>query len=489
MVNGADRHEQANSDCGGRPCRGVATLNRRDFCTAFGKGGLLIASGCSGGKKSNRSGPPNIVLIVMDTVRAANCSGWGYGRQTSAHLDAFMGGATQYRRAYATSSWTLPSHASMFTGLHPCDHEVHAFKRRSSAGTESIYEPALSDVVKTLAEELKERDYATAGFVANTAYLRRGFKLDQGFDTYHVKRLAGVDVAKPALSWMKEVMSKPFFLFLNFMDAHRPYNTEYVRGVMEGSVSEDRELIGSFFRAVMPSGQPLDRGLQGEVTRQYDMGIANADRAVGLVVERLQYLGLFDNTLIIITSDHGEFLGEHDLVEHSKDLYEEALHVPLAVKQPSQRERHLVREAVSIAQIHPTVLAAVGVDSDGPYPPLSVTGGSSSPVVAELYYTREWDFANALWGHRFNRVRSALYDGPWKLIHSTDGDHALYHVEDDPHEEKNVFAFHPSRTEAMLARLSQIKSLDIGNSTMSVVRETPSTTEEDREELRALGYL
>ena len=115
-----------------------------------------------------------------------------------------MRGATQYKKAYASSSWTLPSHASMFTGLYPHDHQAHAFKNRSEAGIESIHEAGLPDEITTLAENLQERGYATAAFVANTGYLRKVFNLHRGFDTYRLKRLVGIDVAKPALSWMEK---------------------------------------------------------------------------------------------------------------------------------------------------------------------------------------------------------------------------------------------------------------------------------------------
>ena len=248
------------------------------------------------------------------------------------------------------------------------------------------------------------------------------------------------------------MINEPFFLFLNLMDAHQPYNTKYVKGLMKEAASHEKGLFDQLIEDVLPGGQPLDKNLHEAVTRQYDMGIANADRAVGSVLERLKSLGLFEDTLVIITSDHGEFLGEHDLVQHSKDVYEEGLHVPLAVKQPKQQEAHSVIEPVSITQIHPTVLAAAGVASDGPYRPLSTTGGSEVPIVAELYFTRSVDFSDVRWRHRFNRIRSVLYDYPWKLIHASDGQHELYELENDPQEARNVFAAQSSRVATMLAR-------------------------------------
>jgi arylsulfatase A-like enzyme len=462
------------------------SLNRRQFCSALAKGSTLLAAGCNPVARPKHL---NVVLIVLDTVRAANCSGWGYPRRTTPNLDALMGHATQYRRAYATSSWTLPSHASMFTGLRPFEHQVRAYKNRAAEGITKIAEPPLNDAFKTVAESLKEKGYATAGYAANTGYLRRAFNLHQGLDTYIVKRLPGVAVARPALAWVEEVKDQPFFLFLNFMDAHRPYYTKTIRGVMDESVSSDRALLDQFMENVLPGDQPINQKLKDQVTRQYDMGIANADRALGTVLDKLKALRIYDNTLVIAVSDHGEFLGEHHLVEHSKDVYEPALHVPLVVKRPRQQNPYTVQDPVSIAQIHPTILEAVHLRSQGPYAPLSPAHGSLTPVTAELYFTRGKDLNDPRWGHRFDRVRTAIYDGPWKFIHSSDDDHALYQLNDDPEELQSLFKNHPENAGQMLKRLQKINPMPPENTTKKSLHAPSEITQEETAELRALGYL
>ena len=258
---------------------------------------------------------------------------------------------------------------------------------------------------------------------------------------------------------------------------------------MDESVSSDRALLDQFMEQVLPGNQPINPKLKDQVTRQYDMGIANADRALGTVLDKLKALQIYDDTLIIAVSDHGEYLGEHHLVEHSKDIHEPALHVPLVVKRPHQQSPSTVQDPVSIAQIHPTILEAVHLKPQGPYAPLSPTHGSVTPVTAELHFTRGKDLYDPRWGHRFNRVRSVLYDGPWKLIHSSDDDHALYQLDHDPNELQNLFKNRPEKAEQMLKRLQETNPLQTENTTTKPLQTPAELSDEETAELRALGYL
>jgi len=432
--------------------------------------------------------PTSVVLIVLDTVRADHCSAWGYERQTPPNLDAFLEGAVQFERAYSTSSWTLPSHASMFTGQHPYEHGAHAL-RIADSGPNRIFDRPLKPEAITLAERLRTHGYDTAAFAANTVYLTEHYQVNQGFDTYHVEKLKAPEVVDLATDWLDARPEKPFFLFLNFIDAHWPYNTDRVEGVVDGPVSDDPEIAEQFRQQVLPGTNEPDPMLAQAVTEQYDMGIANADRGVGLLIAHLKESGRFENTLFVVTSDHGEFLGEHRLSDHSKDVYEPVLWVPLAVKHAGQRYGRKNSATVSVGQIYATALEAVGLEVRDAMPALPARETESGgAILAELYYSRNWDVIHATWGHRFDRVRSVLYDWPWKFIHSSDAEHALYQLEEDPEERDNRLHVERDRVKTMETRLRAMKVLEEQTVAPPPGAEGPLPAELE-EQMRALGYL
>lgn len=187
--------------------------SRRDFCGALAGLSLLGTLGCR--KAAAPARRPNVVLIVLDTVRTDHTSGWGYRRPTTPNLDEFLLESARFIRALAPAPWTLPSHASMFTGKYPFMTGVHTFLTQSG-GKEDLIEPPLKDEFHTLAEALRAEGYATAAFVANSVYLSTNFNLQQGFDVYEVNRVPAVDLAPPALRWLDSQQSRPFFLFASF---------------------------------------------------------------------------------------------------------------------------------------------------------------------------------------------------------------------------------------------------------------------------------
>jgi len=172
-------------------------------------------------------GPPNVLLITLDTVRADHLSSYGYAKPISPQLDTFARRATRYAVCFATSPWTVPSHASLFTGLHPFEHGAHSFeprdKRRGNVWP-------LHDNHETLAEVFREEGYDTAGIVANQVYLNSNLNLQQGFDQWEVKRERSAAVNRRVFEWLEEREGRPFFLFVNYLDAHRPYNVEPAAG-------------------------------------------------------------------------------------------------------------------------------------------------------------------------------------------------------------------------------------------------------------------
>ena len=326
---------------------------------------------------------PNILLLILDTVRAQSLSLYGYPRLTSPNLDALASESVVFDRAVSTSSWTLPSHASMLTGL---DH--------SSEHGADWYTP-IDPGVPTVAEVLRAEGFATGAFIANQAFGHRRSGMDRGFDVYRdnpanldewvqshwATRLLGRPVYQALgrargderkvaehvnaelLEWLDRLEGRPFFGMVNFYDAHDPY--------------ESPEPFNTMFRDRAPRSILGNWGfeteyVQGEIDEMidaYDSSIAYLDDRLGQLFAALGERGLLDNTLLIVTSDHGEHFGERGIALHGNSLYMPALHVPLLVRVPSGSVALRVAETVSIRDIPATVLDLIGA-------PATLPGGS-----------------------------------------------------------------------------------------------------------------
>jgi arylsulfatase A-like enzyme len=455
----------------------VGRLRLRLGCV--GALGLLMWSGCS---QEPPGGARHVVLVTVDTLRADHVGAYGYPRPTSPEIDAFRRGATLYSRAQSASPWTLPTHASLFTGLDPFEHGAHTERDESGRALARPLAPAHV----TLAEALRDEGFRTGAFVANSGYLDARMGLDQGFETYEVQREPGVEKNARIAEWLDADSGQPFFLFVNYMDAHRPYNTAPVEGGPETSANLDPKAIDRLYQAVMPGDRPLAEALVREVTAQYDLGVANADRAVGALLELVRDRGLEDETLFVITSDHGEYFGEHDLVEHSKDVYQEALWVPLLIRDAGQRAPALDDVPFASAHLPRRIAAGLPPEVEARLALRFPRRAGVDPVVAENYYARERDLRNPGWGHRFERVRRAVFEWPLKWIQSSDGADELFDLDVDPAERRDLGAARPkdaARLRALLEdRLSRLPD-------SAPPARVPAPGEDERRELEALGYL
>lgn len=433
---------------------------------------------------------PNVVLLVLDTVRADHLGCYGHAGAATPFLDALAAGADRYSAAESPAPWTLPSHASMFTGRFAFEHGADSGK--SSDGR--IYDARpLGPGLPTLAEALRECGYSTAAFAANTAYLAETFGLHRGFDTYQVERGLATQVNGRFFTWLeaRTDAERPFFAFVNYMDAHRPYNTRPLEGERGAKLppadpTPSGDLLDALYASVMGRGEPPDPELVARIAVQYDHGIAWLDQAVESVANQLRARGLWDETLLIVTSDHGEFLGEHALVEHSKDIYQEVLRVPLIVRAPGQASGRVVKERTSLAALPQLVLAQVTGAEAARQRERFPAHGPDSAVLAEIHFTRGKDLAQP-WGERFQRERFALFAERWKLILSTDGQDELFDLEADPSESRNLAAEHPKLFETLAARLRA--AVEAGAASPGSSVEAPELSDAQLEELRRLGYL
>jgi arylsulfatase A-like enzyme len=438
-------------------------------------------------------GSPNVVLIVMDTVAAEHLSLHGYGRATSTTLSELAERGFWFIAARSASSWTLPSHATMFTGRWL--HEL-------SVG----WGTPLDRTYPTLAEFLGARGYATAGFVANLSYCATDSGLARGFTQYHdfifpeftplkmavlVKRALGgfetivyftedwlesaallahvqrvwrsldtdrkgaAVVNREFLDWLskRSQPERPFFAFMNYFDAHYPYQLlpgRYHRFGADPTDNYHRLLIRHWWEldktTVAPEGVAF-------VTDAYDDCIADVDEQLGKLIDELDRRGVLKHTWLIITSDHGESFGEHaGIFCHGQSLYETELHVPLLVLPPGgSAKKQVVSEPVSLRDMAATVVDLAGLGDDGPFPgrslarlwkqPIAVTSVQptiASPSLAEvvpndLRHHDSWGVPQQL------PALAAVKGKDWSYIRREGNVRdELFHLPDDPNEAHNL---------------------------------------------------
>jgi arylsulfatase A-like enzyme len=407
------------------------------------------------------SGKPNIVFITMDTVRADHLTLYGYDRNTSPSLADFARSATVYTRAMAASDFTLPTHASMFTGLYPQWHGANFDPPDYPLGR------PMNPSAITLADLLRSHGYRTAAVAANRGYLRSSMGVVRGFselqslrpvrlnarslefylrqsadrilsrfeDTsaFEAVTLRASDINRRAYDFLDRVKpAAPFFLFLNYMDAHVPYIPEPPFDTMFPG-SRDRFSENEFQdlkSAVVYGKQSLTADQKRALVSRYDGGIASIDFQIGKLLQSLRARGLYDNTLIVVISDHGEAFGEHGLLEHAvNSLYQTHVHVPLLIKYPHQSAAQQSDVLVSQVDLMPTILDWLGYPS-----PPGVQGHSLRNAGApHEIFARSSDTSQP------GSVRRAIFSGSLKLIQFTGRSPELYDLASDPGELHNLY--------------------------------------------------
>lgn len=413
--------------------------------------------------------PPTVILVSLDTVRADR-----WAAATTPAFDRLAARADRYAEGLASAPWTLPSHASMFTGLHPTEHGAVSFDVEQ---LEDNAHPLHPDHV-TLAEALRTAGYRTAGFVANTVYLTPRHGLDQGFDRWEVKRQRGDGVSRDALAWIDGHVGgeAPLFVFVNYMDAHRPYNA---RPAPDGRQSV--ALLDELIERVIARGEGETDAvakLRAQLVACYDEALVNLDTALGALFDGLQQRGLLDGALVIVTSDHGEAFGEHGLVEHSKDVRECLLRVPFVVKAPGQRVGRDVALRASSVDVAGLVAEATDIGRER----FARLPGNHA-VLAENRYSRPQDLLR--FGARFRAVRRAWYDGDLKLIVDSRGSVELYDLATDPGEATDLAGTRAPDALRMAAALEA----ELARAPWPGPFLKPGALDEaQRAELRALGY-
>ena len=348
-------------------------------------GVLLLAMAVAGCSQQKKSAPPHVVVIVMDTVRQDHLSCYGYDRPTTPNLDALAKKSRLYLNAYSTSGWTPPSHASLFTGQFAITHETTQER------------PILQLSRQTMAEILVDNGYHTVGISENPMLMKsRGFA--QGFAQYHETWLLPEAEENHAVSLVRQTLAdrdpdQPLHLFLNFIAPHSPYDSsrEYLTRFLTDT---DLDLVNNQWPAFILGEVEFSEGELQHLRDLYDAEILYTDHLVGQVIDALKAGGLWEDTVFIVTSDHGENFGDHDLVDHVFSLHQTTTRIPLIVHHPETYEPGSREEApVQLTDILPTVLGLAGIDAT-PYPIQGVdltTLDSSRPraIFTEYYYPRQ----------------------------------------------------------------------------------------------------
>ncbi|MFT4569669.1 MAG: arylsulfatase A-like enzyme [Hyphomicrobiaceae bacterium] len=454
---------------------------------------------------------PDVIVIVLDTVRAANVSAYGYGRETTPRFDRLAGEGALFLEATSPSTWSLPSHASLFTGLYPSVHATHG---------ESRY---LHDDLETMAETFARAGYDTQCFTANP-HISDSFGLTQGFVSQDrawaegaaagavmfINRLldsfgmgaedkGGAGVAENFEHWVssRDDGATPAFVFLNFIEAHFPYHQlpdEYLHKYTD--IPEDRLREHSIVTFAAQFGRTLDESVVEQVkapTRDmYDAGILYTDMLLGRLVDALSAVGRLDSTVLVVLADHGELLGEHSVFGHGASMHEEDLHVPLFVRYPPVVERgQRVARPVSTAGVFATVAELAGITA-----PVGLHVGSllrpdpESAVLAEryLFVGRELPDSDRLARNVRFRV---LREGSHKLAVASDGATYLFDLASKEGENRDLSETDPVLLGTMLKRLRAAEER------LSLPRldavladgEVPELDEGARQRLEALGYV
>ncbi len=440
---------------------------------------LLVALGC--GPAPPR--PTNVVLLTIDTLRADHLGSYGYGRDTSPNLDALAREGVLFRNAIVQRGATWPSLTSILTSLHPQTHGV-----RQNGWPLAASRPILS-------ERLREHGFRTAAFLTNmTTAPNRGFDHKETFEEEERDAVA----TRAALAWLREHRDRPFFLWLHWLGPHDPY----------APAPEFRERFATPPRRGMDGRRAtlerlhrerrvLDPADLAHIVSLYDGEVAEVDARVGRVVAAVDELGLRESTLVVLTSDHGEELYDHQsYFFHSNSIYDAVLRVPLVLRFPGALPAGLVLdEPVESVDIAPTLYDLLGLRA-----PSSFEGRSLLPAIraaAEGVAEGPGEAFSELgphihsirtkrWHYLYNPeerpapipVKRALRAGESFSIAREE----LYDVLEDPRETTNVVDRHPEVAARLRRRIEERRA-------GTAPREPEDLSPETREELRRLGYL
>lgn len=399
----------------------------------------------------SRTRRPNVIVYVVDCLRADHVGAYGYSLDTTPNLDALAADGVVLQNLTSCAPWTKPSTACLFTSLLPTFHQARTV------------DDALARDRTTLAEVFQGAGYETAAWVANPVIDPRVFFFNQGFDRWadlrsfeersrreniHDIETDAADITKGVLPWLGEHRNETFFLYLHSLDLHfgyrprPPFDAKFVSPGSRG-LERDREL--------------------------YDNELAYNDAEIGKLVAELKRLGLYDDTILFVTADHGEEFGEHGETRHGKTLYQQALHIPGILKLPGSRHAGLRPDALaSNIDTAPTLLALAGVEA-----PKEFQGRSLLDVIENHASESDRRVFSEVVAPNF--VSYAVRDRRYKHIKTLvpELSDSVYDLETDPGETKNLLPDVPPQGARLVSELERFIQLGQHGLHLSVVGDRP----------------
>lgn len=409
---------------------------------------------------------PNVLLIVIDTLGSNHMSLHGYDRITDPNLVRIASEGVMFENAYATSSWTLTAHASLFTGRWPYEH-------KADGGRD------LDDTYPTIAEALADRGYRTGAFNGNFETVTKRWGFDRGFhhfedyyqtlpqlavssfygrflEYYVFHKVLGMEfsidrrwapsVNQSALDWIDQDTEKPFFTFINYYDVHAPYISPERARFSEfenpgGLVNTDWTTAGIY-------NPKTPEQVQGEIDA-YDGGIYYNDQQIQILLDELEERDILEDTIVIITSDHGELFGEHGLWEHHNSLYRPVIHVPLIVWQPESIPQNArIETPVSNAALPATILDLLGEPGQDIFPGPSLADLWRDPASASKFPDPIAEMAESTWVNpnhlSIKGDMTSVISEDWQYIEHEFNGVELYNLDDDPDQLNNLAGENPT---------------------------------------------
>ena len=499
----------------------------------------LVPWSCAPGSSKR----PNVLIIVWDTVRPDRLTPYGYELPTTPHLEEFARDSLLYERAVSPGMWTLPSHASLFTGLPASAHGVNS------------HHQWLDNRFRTLAEIFGDAGYATYAFSAN-AHMSAKANLVQGFETVehpweepwvevvgpfidaklipedssteispgrhrdpeHKERNykegilykeAGPIIADAFFGWLeKRPAEQPFFVFLNYMESHIPRipSLEARRQVMDEEMIQRSFKVDQFHLTMLSYLLRKHEYSPEEIevlSRIYDAALIDLDQATQALLQGMKEIGLLDDTIVVITSDHGENLGDHHMTGHKFCLYNTLTRVPLIIRYPERVKPGRVAKPVSVLNVFATILDLAGLPGPeagvlsrslfGPekdrgreepiFSELVAATPSALKKVSDLYPDLVWE----PWMRTFKSVEL----GSYKFIQASDDDDELFLLPEDPSELNNLVESEATQAASMNEAIQHwLTTFTPYDPTKAAQDDEPGLlSPRVRRELRALGYI
>jgi arylsulfatase A-like enzyme len=454
---------------------------------------------------------PNLIFIVLDTVRAHNLSCYGYEKQTTTRLEEFCSDAVFFEQAFSPAIWTVPSHASFFTGTYPSVHGALNLHRH------------LDDKLMTLAEAMTSSGYDNVSFSNNFFISVKDFGLSRGFEISEGRNYPRGRLNKAIMKgrqWLgnsldcgafatndfvrkfiqkRKKTDRPFFLFLNYMEAHAPYE-HFSKKLLKEFISKEK------LHAVANVNQDRQKFLTRSIKMSeqdflilraiYDSQISYLDKKIHSLFQLLKQNNAYDNSTIVLLSDHGDMIGEHDLMHHSYCIYDELIKVPLIMKLPGKEFAGTrINEIVSLVDLPLTIIELVGVNNErfkaqqqGTPIPFQGNSQHRDYIYAECERPKNEfeetypDFDFSVYDKSFLTIRSKKH----KYIYASDRKEELFDISKDPGEKEN-FVMKEAELGSQLKQelFNWYDSLDKSKlETDDVV-----VDQEVEDQLKALGYF